>query len=116
MFKNKKSQGLSITTIIVATIALIVLVVIIAMLTGKLGSFSVGASGVSWSWYEYIYGEETIPITQSHLTLKYLAQKEKISLGELFSKLSEDSNVINTDYLLYGDPTLKLNTKGVVLE
>ena len=42
MLKNKKSQGLSITTIIVAVIALIVLVVIVAILTGKLGSFSKG--------------------------------------------------------------------------
>jgi archaellum component FlaG (FlaF/FlaG flagellin family) len=37
---SKKSQGLSINTIVVAVIALIVIVVIVAMLTGKLGNFS----------------------------------------------------------------------------
>ena len=37
---NKRGQGLSITTIIVAAIALIVLVVLIAIFTGRLGFFS----------------------------------------------------------------------------
>ena len=39
---RKKSQGLSITTIIVAAIALIVLVVLVAIFTGRLGGFSAG--------------------------------------------------------------------------
>ena len=42
MPKNKKSQGLSITTIILAVIGLMILVVIIALLTGRLGGFSKG--------------------------------------------------------------------------
>ncbi|MBU90735.1 hypothetical protein CMO94_04285 [Candidatus Woesearchaeota archaeon] len=42
MLKNKKSQGLSITTIILAVIGLMILVVIIALLTGRLGGFSKG--------------------------------------------------------------------------
>jgi hypothetical protein len=42
----KKSQGLSITTIIVAAIALIVLVVLIAIFTGRVGVFSKGLSKV----------------------------------------------------------------------
>jgi hypothetical protein len=42
---RKKSQGLSITTIIVAAIALIVLVVLIAIFTGRLGGFSSGVRG-----------------------------------------------------------------------
>jgi len=37
---NKKSQGLSVNTIIIAAIALIVLVVLIAIFTGRFGSFS----------------------------------------------------------------------------
>ncbi len=37
---NKRGQGLSITTIIVAAIALIVLVVLVAIFTGRLGIFS----------------------------------------------------------------------------
>ena len=40
---EKRAQGLSITTIVVAILALIVIVVIIAMLTGKLGMFGAGA-------------------------------------------------------------------------
>ena len=42
MLINKKAQGLSITTIIVAVIGLIILVVIIMMITGKLGAFGEG--------------------------------------------------------------------------
>jgi len=39
MFNNRKAQGLSVHTIIVAIIGLIILVAIVLMLTGKLGSF-----------------------------------------------------------------------------
>jgi len=39
---NKKSQGLSVNTIIIAAIALIVLVVLIAIFTGRFGGFSEG--------------------------------------------------------------------------
>jgi len=46
MFK-KKSQGLSITTIVVAVIALVVIIVIIALLTGKLGDFRKGLDDVT---------------------------------------------------------------------
>lgn len=42
MLKQKKGQGLSISTIIIVIICLIVLVVIIAIFTGKLGNFSKG--------------------------------------------------------------------------
>lgn len=41
---NKRGQGLSITTIIVAAIALIVLVVLVAIFTGRLGGFSKGVA------------------------------------------------------------------------
>jgi hypothetical protein len=44
---NKKAQGLSVTTIIVAIIGLIILVAIILMITGKLGAFGEGASSVA---------------------------------------------------------------------
>ena len=37
MIKNKKAQGLSITTIIVAAIAVVVLVVLIAIFTSNIG-------------------------------------------------------------------------------
>ena len=40
---NKRGQGLSVHTIIVAIIGLIILVAIILMLTGKLGAFGEGA-------------------------------------------------------------------------
>jgi hypothetical protein len=43
---NKRGQGLSVTTIIVAIIGLIILVAIILMLTGKLGAFGEGAESV----------------------------------------------------------------------
>tara|TARA_B100001971_G_C17706017_1_gene294072 strand:+ start:192 stop:473 length:282 start_codon:yes stop_codon:yes gene_type:complete len=43
---NKKAQGLSVTTIIVAIIGLIILVAIILMLTGKLGDFGTGTESV----------------------------------------------------------------------
>jgi len=39
-FPYKKSQGLSVNTIIIAAIALIVLVVLIAIFTGRFGIFS----------------------------------------------------------------------------
>ena len=39
---NKKAQGISINTIIIAAIALAVLVVLFAIFTGRLGSFSKG--------------------------------------------------------------------------
>lgn len=39
---NKKGQGISINTIIIAAIALAVLVVLFAIFTGRLGSFSKG--------------------------------------------------------------------------
>ncbi len=42
MLKQKKGQGLSITTIILVIIGLIVLVVLIAIFTGRMGSFSKG--------------------------------------------------------------------------
>jgi len=41
-FPYKKSQGLSVNTIIIAAIALIVLVVLIAIFTGRFGLFSKG--------------------------------------------------------------------------
>lgn len=42
MHYNKKSQGLSITTIVAAVVALILIVVIITILTGKTGKFKGG--------------------------------------------------------------------------
>ena len=44
---NKRGQGLSITTIIVAVIGLIILAVIITIFTGKFGAFSEGVESVS---------------------------------------------------------------------
>tara|TARA_B100001971_G_C17943033_1_gene408663 strand:- start:125 stop:325 length:201 start_codon:yes stop_codon:yes gene_type:complete len=46
---NKRGQGLSVTTIIVAIIGLIILVAIILMLTGKLGAFGEGTESASES-------------------------------------------------------------------
>lgn len=43
---NKKAQGLSLTTIIVAAIALIVLVVLVAIFAGKMGYFTKGVDQV----------------------------------------------------------------------
>ena len=40
--RNKRAQGISITTIIIAAVALIVLIVLIAIFTGKLNLFSKG--------------------------------------------------------------------------
>jgi hypothetical protein len=47
MFKKRKAQGLSITTIIVAVIGIIILVVLIAIFTGRLGDFSAGVEKAS---------------------------------------------------------------------
>ncbi len=48
MFKNnKKAQGLSINTIIIAAIAVVVLVVLIAIFTGRIGMFSTALSGTA---------------------------------------------------------------------
>ena len=44
---NKKAQGLSLNTIIVAAIVLIVLIVLWAIFTGKMGSFSQGLTGTT---------------------------------------------------------------------
>ena len=41
---NKKAQGLSLTTIIVAAVGLIVLVVLVAIFTGQMASFGLGIS------------------------------------------------------------------------
>jgi len=42
--KNKKAQGISINTIIIAIIALVVLVLLIAIFTGKMGQWVGGLS------------------------------------------------------------------------
>ena len=42
MLKNKKAQGLSLNTIIIAAIVLIVLVVLIMVFTGRMGWFHIG--------------------------------------------------------------------------
>jgi len=47
MLKKRKSQGLSITTIIIAVVGLIILVVLISLLTGRLGGFSKGVQTTS---------------------------------------------------------------------
>lgn len=39
MFKNKKAQGLSLNTIIIASLVLIVLVVLILIFSGRMGMF-----------------------------------------------------------------------------
>ena len=41
---NKKAQGLSLTTIIVAAVGLIVLVILVAIFTGRMAMFGVGVS------------------------------------------------------------------------
>lgn len=46
LFQNKKAQGLSLTTIVVAAMALIVLVVLVAIFTGRIGSFGQGVEDV----------------------------------------------------------------------
>ena len=43
---NKKAQGISINTVIIAAIALIVLVVLVAIFTGRIGLFSKGIGAV----------------------------------------------------------------------
>ena len=40
--KSKKSQGISITTIIIAALALVVLVILIAVFTGRMGIWGQG--------------------------------------------------------------------------
>lgn len=46
MIKNKKAQGLSLTTIIIAIIALLVLVVIALIFTGTLGDWAEKVKGI----------------------------------------------------------------------
>ena len=47
MFNNRKAQGLSVHTIIVAIIGLIILVAVILMLSGKLVDFDKGITGAT---------------------------------------------------------------------
>jgi len=47
MMHNKKAQGISINTIIIAAIALIVLVVLVAIFTGELGKWIIGVKGAT---------------------------------------------------------------------
>ena len=47
MVLNKKGQGLSLTTIIVAALALIVLVVLVMVFTGRIGIFTGGLDKAS---------------------------------------------------------------------
>ena len=71
MFMNKKAQGVSINTIIIAAIALIVLVVLVMIFTGRMGIWGQGldeatsgqacsefesSSGASASWYDSTEG------------------------------------------------------------
>ena len=42
MFKNKKAQGLSLNTIIIASLVLIVLIVLILVFSGRMGIFNLG--------------------------------------------------------------------------
>jgi len=44
---NRKAQGMSINTVIIAAIALIVLVVLVAIFTGRIGMFSKGIGDVT---------------------------------------------------------------------
>ena len=43
---NKKAQGLSMTTIVVAALALLVMVVLALVFTGRMGDFSTGVKSV----------------------------------------------------------------------
>ena len=67
---NKRGQGLSVHTIIVAIIGLIILVAIILMLTGKLGAFGEGAETqvtageTLWTQLGWGGGEEVIEIIE----------------------------------------------------
>ena len=54
---NKKAQGLSINTIIIAVIALVVLVVLIAVFTGRIGVFSKGVGDVTGDTTKTCVGE-----------------------------------------------------------
>jgi hypothetical protein len=56
---TKKSQGLSITTIIVAAIALVVLVVLVAIFTGRIGGFSAGIDAAQNKYCDTIPNTET---------------------------------------------------------
>lgn len=60
MLKNKKAQGISLETIIVAAIVLIVLVVLIMVFTGRMGWFNIGflnaTSGKLCGDYKYEKG------------------------------------------------------------
>lgn len=47
MFNNRKAQGLSVHTIIVAIIGLIILVAIVLMISGKLTGFDEGVKKIS---------------------------------------------------------------------
>lgn len=79
---NKKSQGLSITTIIVAAIALIVLVVLVAIFTGRIGLFSKGigeattCESLGGKCLATVCGEVTSPLTQRIYGVTDCGQKE----------------------------------------
>ena len=49
MLRNRKAQGLSLNTIIIAAIVLVVLVVLFLIFTGRMGSFAVGVDNTTKS-------------------------------------------------------------------
>lgn len=57
--QNKRGQGISINTIIIAAIALIVLVVLIAIFTGRIGLFSRGVQQTEQGAYACVCNNPT---------------------------------------------------------
>ena len=62
---NKKAQGLSVNTIIIAAIALIVLVVLVAVFTGKLGDWGKNLKAAENKYCGDVPASETEPASSA---------------------------------------------------
>ncbi len=69
----------------------------------------IGASGTTWlASIQSCTNGDCISLKYADILTDTLLEG-KISLGEIFSNLSEKFDVMKTDYLLYGDPTYEVS-------
>ena len=87
MLKNKKAQGLSLNTIIIAAIVLIVLVVLIMVFTGRMGWFTRGIVNATneMRCVEDLGGQE-LPESECPLYCRILLPLQKLEEGKVCCK------------------------------
>ncbi len=88
MFKNKKAQGLSLNTIIIAALVLIVLVVLIMIFTGRMGWFNIGLFNATTPKTCGEMGGTPTPEDQCSIEQRVLVQVSDLEPGEVCCKQS----------------------------